>query len=362
MSWTGFGSISKRDEVTDMLSDVMEYYGLAREFQYAGYNSEGYYETEHLNQVLKDVCAAIQSGGLIAVTGPMGSGKTATLLRIRRTLERDKDGKVLVSRSLAVEKERVTLGTLMDALFFDLSSKKEVKIPTRGEHRARELQSLFKQARRPVALFVDDAHRLNGHTRRGIKRLIEALREDGVLAIVLAGQPKLKNDLLKPTLEEVGYRSEIFTLYGVADSKREYIEWLLKVCSKAGVKCHSILAEDAIELLAERLHTPLEIESNLKRVLEAAYQIGEKPVTTRVIDSVVPAMTSDLEATLIRNGYDLKDLAALVAAKPREIKLLLQGHLEPSRAEELLKQMREAGLPIPDAGDSSEATQPKTRK
>jgi type II secretory pathway predicted ATPase ExeA len=154
------------------------------------------------------------------LTGPMGSGKTAALLRVRRALQEDKEGKILVSRSLATDKERITLGILMDALFFDLSGKKEIKIPTRRE---RELQVLFRQAKRPVALFVDDAHRLNANTLRGLKRLIEAVREDGTPAVVLAGQPKLKNELGKPILEEIGHRSATFPLYGIRDSKREYM-------------------------------------------------------------------------------------------------------------------------------------------
>jgi type II secretory pathway predicted ATPase ExeA len=205
-----------------MLNDVMNYYGLAREFQYAGFNV-GYFETEHLNQIFKDICAAIHTGGFIMLTGPMGSGKTAALLRVRRALQEDKESKVLVSRSLATDKERITLGILMDALFFGLSGKKEIKIPTRSERRERELQVLFRQAKRPIALFVDDTHRLNANTLRGLKRLIEAVREDGTLAIVPAGQPKLKNELGKPILEEIGYRSATFPLYGIRDSKHEYI-------------------------------------------------------------------------------------------------------------------------------------------
>jgi type II secretory pathway predicted ATPase ExeA len=338
-----------------MLSDVMDYYGLVREFQYAGFNV-GYFETEHLNQIFKDICAAIHTGRFIMLTGPMGSGKTAALLRVRRALQEDKEGKVLVSRSLATDKERITLGILMDALFFDLSGKKEIKIPTRSERRERELQVLFRQAKRPVALFVDDAHRLNANTLRGLKRLIEAVREDGTLAVVLAGQPKLKNELGKPILEEIGHRSATFPLYGIRDSKREYIEWLLKVCTKAGVKAKDVIEEEAIDLLAERLTTPLEIESNLTRALESAHLIGEKPVSTRVIDSVVPAPVSDLEATLMRNGYDPKDLTALLTAKPSEIKLLLRDQLEPTRAEELLRQMQAAGLPVPERIGGAEAS------
>ncbi len=36
----------------------------------------------------------------------------------------------------------------------------------------------------------------------------------GRLSVVLAGHPKLRNDLHRPAMEEIGYRTDIFTLYG----------------------------------------------------------------------------------------------------------------------------------------------------
>jgi hypothetical protein len=48
----------------------------------------------------------------------------------------------------------------MAALVYDLSTEKKVRIPTRAEDRERELQELVKKGKRPVALFVDDAHAL----------------------------------------------------------------------------------------------------------------------------------------------------------------------------------------------------------
>ncbi|RMN83282.1 ExeA-like protein, partial [Pseudomonas cannabina] len=46
---------------------------------------------------------------------------------------------------------------------------------------------------------------------------------DGRLSVVLAGHPKLRNDLRRPTMEEIGYRTDIFSLDGIAGSQREYI-------------------------------------------------------------------------------------------------------------------------------------------
>jgi hypothetical protein len=49
-------------------------------------------------------------------------------------------------------------------------------------------------------------------------------------------------------------------------------------------------------------------------------------------------------------------LVALLTAKPSEIKLLLRDQLEPTRAEELLRQMQAAGLPVPDRIGGAEAS------
>lgn len=101
-----------------------------------------------------------------------------------------------------------------------------------------------------MALFVDEAHDLNGHTLIGLKRLIEVVENGGSrLSVVLVGHPKLRNDLRCPTMEEIGYRTDIFTLDGSAGSQREYIQWLLKSTMGEG-KPEDILTADAIDLLA----------------------------------------------------------------------------------------------------------------
>jgi type II secretory pathway predicted ATPase ExeA len=48
----------------------------------------------------------------------------------------------------------------------DLSPKKTVSISNQSERRERDLQELFRKAKKPVALFVDDAHDLHPKTLR----------------------------------------------------------------------------------------------------------------------------------------------------------------------------------------------------
>jgi type II secretory pathway predicted ATPase ExeA len=324
-----------------MLTEVMAHFGLIKELRQAGY-----YETDGQKQLFKDLKVAVQSGSLVALTGIIGCGKTTTLRRLFAVLA--KENKVLVSKSLSVDKNRATLATLIAALFYDLSTDDlEVKIPSLGEKRERELRDLINKGKKPVVLFVDEAHDLHYSTLKGLKRLIEVIEDGGgTLSVVLAGHPKLKNDLRRPTMEEIGYRSRILTLEGMVGSQREYITWLIDSCVTEGTKLLDVLTLEAIELLSERLRTPLQIQQHLMLAMEAAYQAGEKPVTGAIVESVLSKQIDELEPKLTRHGYDVRGLALQFNAKPAEIKLFFRGQLDVARTKELTDQMLSAGLPI----------------
>ena len=187
-----------------MLSEVLDHFGFARDFYGAGYH-----ETPYHRQVLQNLRGAIHAGRLIAFTGLVGSGKTLLLRQLRDILVAEK--RVTVSKSRAVDKERSSLATLITALFYDLSPDKEPKIPTQSEFRERALRELVRKSKKPVVLFVDEAHDLHFRTLRGLKRLCEVVADGGtVLSIVLAGHPKLRNALLRPNMEEIGSRFAVF--------------------------------------------------------------------------------------------------------------------------------------------------------
>lgn len=94
-------------------------------------------------------------------------------------------------------------------------------------------------------------------------------------------------------------------------------------CSKGHATPAIILTEEA-DLLATRLRTPLQIQQHLALALEAAYQAGEKPVSCENVASVLSREIDDLEPTLTRHGYRIKDLVEQFDAKPAEIKALFQ--------------------------------------
>lgn len=123
-----------------MRAEVMKHCGLTMPL-----NRAGYFETAHHQQLMKDIKGAILEGRLIAICGVVGSGKTMMLRRIEQVLEEEK--RVTVSKSLAIEKHRIKLATFIAALFYDLSTERQVRIPTQGEKRERDLCELVKKNR-----------------------------------------------------------------------------------------------------------------------------------------------------------------------------------------------------------------------
>jgi type II secretory pathway predicted ATPase ExeA len=323
-----------------VLSEVMAHYGLARPFHDAGR-----FETEHHRQVGRTLAWAVAHRRLIAVAGLVGSGETVFLRRVRDELARE--GKVLTAKCLSVEKDRLRLPTLIAALFYDLAVDREPRIPSFAERRERELRDPIREARRPVALLVDEAHDLHPNTLVGLKRLMEVVTDaGGSLSIVLSGHPKLKNDLQRPTMEEIGYRSTIITFEGIAGQRRPSIAWLLRACAAEGTSPGDILEEGAVELLARRLTTPLQIGQYLTRALEEGFRVGERPVSPALAEAVLSPQLDELEPRLRRYGYDVRATAELAGARTADIQALLRGELEAGRTREITDRLRAAGLPV----------------
>ena len=125
-----------------MRVEVMQHFGLTVSFERAGY-----YDSAHHQELIGKIRGAITEGRLIAICGVIGSGKTALLHRLQQLLE--EDGKITVSRSLAIEKHRLKLGDFITALWYDLSTELPARIPS-GEKRERELRERVRKNQKPV--------------------------------------------------------------------------------------------------------------------------------------------------------------------------------------------------------------------
>jgi hypothetical protein len=147
-------------------------------------------------------------------------------------------------------------------------------------------------------------------------------------------------------MEEIGYRTDVFTLDGLSGSPRQYLQWLLHVCTEGKMEPEMILTTDAIDLLVGKLRTSLQMQRHLTLALEVGYQTGEQPISADMVENVLSQQRDDLEPTLTRHGYRSKDLVEQFDARPTEIKALFSNQLDPTRTAAFRDRMLRAGLPL----------------
>lgn len=61
------------------------------------------------------------------------------------------------------------------------------------------------------------------------------------------------------------------------------------------------MTTEAIDMLATKLRTPLQVQLHLTLALEAGFHTGKKPVTAELVETVLSRQLDDLESTLTRH-------------------------------------------------------------
>jgi hypothetical protein len=165
-------------------------------------------------------------------------------------------------------------------------------------------------------------------------------------------RPKVDRNVRFAAQHPDSFALAIFDLEGFGGDKLSYVTWLLSQClgtkakAAAADSINAVLTEDAIALLCTRLSTPLQFEIYLKRAFEEGFNVGQKPVTVEVIESILAKDLNDMEPRLTRYGYNAKVLCEVLNVKPREVRALLRGQLPAGRAQELQHEMLAVGIPF----------------
>jgi hypothetical protein len=162
--------------------------------------------------------------------------------------------------------------------------------------------------------------------------------------VILAGHPKLGNDLKRPSMEEIGARTQLYQLNHLVENKEHYGRWLFKQCCRADIKIAEIITAEAMDLLISSLVTPLQINHYLVRAMEQAYLSCTKPMTVEIIQSVLVLDLDGIEAKLARSGYNLQALCETLTARPTEVKAYLLGQLNTNKLPEFNKEIYKLGI------------------
>ena len=328
-----------------MLAEVTDHFGFRTVFKKYGFKNS--FETKQSSRVTREIKHLSKCSGLVIVTGGMGIGKTTSILQTIAHLKKEKQ--VIVSQSLAVEKEKVSVNTLMSAIFSDLAKDRKNKVPATAEKRERTLCELISAKNKPVLLFIDEAHDLTRHTLNSLKRLVEVVHINSKfpLSLILIGLPRLKNNICRSSMEEVGARTEIIELEGMnTEEKIQFSKWLITSCTEKNKKTSEIIDDSSIKLLAEKVATPLQIEQALELAFTQAYQMGENKVSKEIMEHAIAKDINAVDAKLARLGYKPKDLAEVLHIRPAEARNFINGKLTRTRFEELRDGLLQVGVPL----------------
>ena len=144
----------------------------------------------------------------------------------------------------------------------------------------------------------------------------------------------------------LGIVLQLFHIAPKYEDARAYLEWLLDQFTADDTPLDEIIEPAALDLLAERLSTPLQFTEYLSRAMDVGFRTGQKPITPELVSATLAPDFDDLEPRLTRQGYSVKVLSDQFQSKPIEIKRFLSGQLEPARTRELAERMRMAGLSL----------------
>jgi type II secretory pathway predicted ATPase ExeA len=290
-----------------VLTDILKTYKLSSDF-----SQVGFYESRELGRVAENLKELIRLGRFMALTGPIGVGKATLIQRLKAGLHKSKT--VLVSESQMLEKEKVTLTTVVNALFMDFGEK-----PDRDrESRDRKLLQLIEKCPRQVVFFIDDAHKLPPPTLTGLKTLVEKK-----LCVVLIGHPRLGFTLARGMLEEIGMRCECVEMRGLTGEVENYLEWLVK---QAGGSV-DLFTEEAREEMAQLCRTPLQVQRIAWEAIKRGYEEGEKQISRETILSVIAPDFRDIRTELKRLGYTVRDIAYDYSVNAKQVNRFLDGKL-----------------------------------
>ena len=264
-----------------MLTDILKTYKLNRDFSRAGF-----YASKELGRLEENLVEHMRLGHFVALTGPVGVGKTTLIHKVKGDMQKSKA--VLISESQALEKEKVTIALIVNALFMDFGEK-----PDRDrESRDRKLFQLIEKSPRQVVFFIDDAHRLQAQTLAGLKGLVEKK-----LCVVLVGHPRLGFKLARGLMEEIGLRCEHLEMRG------------------------------AREEMALICRTPLQVQRIAWEALKQGFEEGEQPISRETILNVIAPDFRDIRTELRRLGYTARDIAYDYGYNATQVNRFLDGKL-----------------------------------
>ena len=271
-------------------------------------NVDDLYLSPDIRYVRESIYHTAKHGGLIAVTGESGAGKTTLRRDLIDRIQREKHSVITFEPYVLATEDNDQKGKTLksshiaETILRGLAPLAQAK--RSPEARFSQIHELLRESSRAGnahVLIIEEAHSLPLPTLKHLKRFFEL--EDGyrkLLGIILIGQPELAMKLSEHNLEvrEVVQRCEMVTLDPL--NHNNLGEYLTHRCQAVDVDIKKIITLDGIDALADRLVIrgkgnnqpnrsllyPLAVGNLITGALNLAAELGTGIVDADVVRSV----------------------------------------------------------------------------
>jgi general secretion pathway protein A len=218
--------------------------------------------------------------GLIAMTGPTGTGKTTLLKMVAEKFESN-------THATLISRHHQDLGELLRRMLIDFGL---TEIPDDRPRMIQELKSYLTaqfEKDRIVGVLLDEAQKMDVPILKQLELLSDLATDDNkLLQIVLVGSPELETTLEHPELRALRQRLALWCrLAPLKDHEvSSYIDYRLM---QAGYKGQDLFAPDAVEQIVRfSKGIPRQINTICDNALLTAYRLGQKTIPRDIIHTV----------------------------------------------------------------------------
>lgn len=234
------------------------------------------------------------------ITGPIGTGKTLLIDRIKRILPQ--------KHTITILNPNCEIDHLVNKMLMQLPTDK-------GEHTHDLLAQLEKtlyfyaQELKPVVLIIDEAQTIDPKTLE-VLRLYTNLRMNNqpILQLILVGQPELNNLLQQPPMEQIAQRINFsHTIQPLSlDEVRHYLHQRI---SRSGPNKRIFWEKDSINLIFDASKgLPRHVNKVAHKALMLAYFDNSHVVTKKHVYSAA----KDSELTCTKPGISTLSIMATI--------------------------------------------------